>query len=96
MSGPLLFVALALGIAFIVVATTRYKMHPFLALLVTAYGMGLCGGLSPSQTITAITGGFGRTVGFIGIVIACGLYLLYRERVRGVDLSDPNARETNL
>ncbi len=31
-----------------------------------------------------------------GIVIACGLYLLYRERVRGVDLSDPNARGTNL
>ena len=45
-SGPLLFVALAVGIAFIVVATTRYKMHPFLALLLTAYGMGLCGGLS--------------------------------------------------
>lgn len=72
MSGPLLFAALVLGITFIVVATTRFKVHPFLALLVTAYWMGLCGGLSPAQTIGAITGGFGRTVGFIGIVIACG------------------------
>ncbi len=71
-SGPLLFVALAVGIAFIVVATTRYKMHPFLALLLTAYGMGLCGGLSPSKTVAALTGGFGKTVGYIGIVIACG------------------------
>lgn len=72
LSGPLLFVALALGIVFIVVATTRFKLHPFLALLVTAYAMGLAGGLTPAQTIAALTGGFGKTVGTIGIVIAGG------------------------
>ena len=71
-SGPLLFVVLALGIVFIVVATTRWKIHPFLALLVTAYGVGLAGGLGPEQALTALTGGFGRTVGAIGIVISCG------------------------
>jgi drug/metabolite transporter (DMT)-like permease len=31
-----------------------------------------------------------------GVVIASGLYLLYRERVRGVDLSEPTARGTSL
>lgn len=72
LTGPLLFGALALGIVFIVVATTRFKMHPFIALIVTAYGMGLCGGLTPQQTIAALTGGFGKTIGYIGIVIACG------------------------
>lgn len=72
LSAPVLFIALALGIAFIVVATTRWKMHPFLALLLTAYGIGLCNGLTPAQTLAALTGGFGRTAGFIGIVIACG------------------------
>ncbi len=72
LSGPFLFAALAIGIAFIVVATTKFKLHPFLALLVTAYGMGLCGGLSPAQTSAALTGGFGKTIGYIGIVIACG------------------------
>ncbi len=72
LSGPFLFAALALGIAFIVVATTRFKMHPFLALVVTAYGIGLCGGLTPAQTIAALTGGFGKTLSHIGIVIACG------------------------
>lgn len=71
-SGPVLFSLLALGIAFIVISTTRWKLHPFLALLVTAYGMGLASGLSPDQTLTALTGGFGRTVGAIGIVISCG------------------------
>lgn len=72
LTGPFLLGALVVAIVFIVVATTRFKLHPFLALLITAYGMGLCGGLSPAQTITALTGGFGKTVGYIGIVIACG------------------------
>jgi GntP family gluconate:H+ symporter len=47
-------------------------MHPFLALVLTAYGMGLCAGLTPSQTMAALTGGFGKTISYIGIVIACG------------------------
>lgn len=72
LSGPFLFGALALGIIGIVVATTRFKVHPFLALIVTAYAMGLCGGLTPAQTVAALTGGFGKTIGYIGIVIACG------------------------
>jgi len=70
--GPLLFLALAAGIAFVVVATTRYKVHPFLALILTAYAMGFCGGLTPTQTLAALTGGFGKTLSQIGIVIACG------------------------
>lgn len=72
LTGPFLFTALAIGIGFIVVATTRFKMHPFVALIVTAYGIGLAGGLSPEETINALTGGFGKTIGYIGIVIACG------------------------
>lgn len=72
LSGPFLFAALAVGICFIIVATTRFKMHPFIALIVTAYGIGLAGGLTPQETMTALTGGFGNTIGYIGIVIACG------------------------
>ena len=72
LSGPLLLAVLALGIVFIVAATTRWKVHPFLALLVTAYAVGLAAGLGPEQVLTALTGGFGRTVGAIGIVISCG------------------------
>jgi gluconate:H+ symporter, GntP family len=70
--GPILLLSLVLGIAFIVFATTRLRIHPFLALVITAYALGLCGGLSPEDTITALTAGFGKTVGYIGIVIACG------------------------
>lgn len=71
-SGPVLFSLLALGIGFIVISTTRWRLHPFLALLVTAYGVGLASGLTPDQVLAALTDGFGRTVGAIGIVISCG------------------------
>ncbi len=72
MSGWLLIGLLVLTIVFIVFSTARLKLHPFLALLVAAYGLGLLAGLPPLEVITAITEGFGGTVGSIGIIIAAG------------------------
>ena len=72
MSGWLLIVLLVVAIVFIVVATARFKLHPFLVLLVTAYGLGLLAGLPPGEVITAITDGFGGTIGSVGIIIAAG------------------------
>jgi GntP family gluconate:H+ symporter len=67
---PLVF--LLLTIAFIIVATTRWRLPPFLALLLGACGYGIACGLSPTETLNTITGGLGRTVAGIGIVIAGG------------------------
>ncbi len=72
MSGPLLLLLLVVAVVFIIVATARWKIHPFLVLLVAAYGLGLSAGLPASETVTAITNGFGGTIGYIGIVIAAG------------------------
>lgn len=55
-----------------VVAIGRYRVHPFLALIVASYVLGLCGGLSSQETMTVITTGFGKTISQIGIIIACG------------------------
>jgi GntP family gluconate:H+ symporter len=71
-SGPILLLLLALAILFIIVGTAKVKMHPFLVLLITAYGLGLLAGLSPDAVIEAITSGFGGTLRYIGIVIAGG------------------------
>lgn len=71
-SGFALLGTLVASVAFIVIATTRWKLHPFLALLFAALAVGAGAGLAPDKTIAALTGGFGRTVGSIGIVIACG------------------------
>ncbi len=72
MHGYLLAGLLALAIVFIVVSTARWKLHPFLALLLASFGVGLFAGLPGAQTVTAITDGFGGTLGSIGIVIAAG------------------------
>jgi GntP family gluconate:H+ symporter len=71
-SGPLLILLLILAILFIIAGTAKVKMHPFIVLLITAYGLGLLAGLSPDQVIEAITAGFGGTLRYIGIVIAAG------------------------
>ncbi len=65
-------VLLLLTVAFIVFATTRWRLPPFLALILGALGFGLASGLSAADTLAAITGGLGKTVGGIGIIIACG------------------------
>ncbi len=61
-----------LSIGFIVLATARLKMHPFLALLLAAFGFGVASGMPLLDVVNAINGGFGDTVGYIGIVILAG------------------------
>ena len=72
MSGLVLVLLLVAVIVFIVVATARYALHPFLVLLAAAYGLGLLAGQPPAEVVSAITEGFGGTVGGIGIIIAAG------------------------
>jgi len=72
MHGYLLLGLLLIAVLFIVLSTVRWKLHPFLALLLAAFGVGLLSGLPATDTVSAITGGFGSTLGSIGIVIAAG------------------------
>lgn len=72
MQGYFLLVLLLVAVLFIVLGTARWKLHPFLALLLASFGVGLFSDISGSETIEAITGGFGGTLGSIGIVIAAG------------------------
>ncbi len=64
---------LVLSVVFIVIATTRLNLHPFLALLFAAFGYGL---LTPGHSMVdvakSINEGFGGTIGSIGIVILAG------------------------
>ncbi|HIN26644.1 MAG TPA: GntP family permease, partial [Candidatus Marinimicrobia bacterium] len=53
------FIYLVLVIVFIIVATTRLKIHPFLTLLVASLAMGFLGGLDSTTIINNLTEGFG-------------------------------------
>lgn len=80
-----LIALLACAVAFIIVATTALKLHPFLALLAAAFGYGiLCGALSLQQVVDAVNSGFGDTISKIGIVILAGAIIgVFLERSGG-------------
>lgn len=68
----LLIVNLLLTIAFIVVATSKYKLHPFLALLIASYAMAFLSGMEPVLIGETIRKGFGGMMEYIGIIILLG------------------------
>ncbi len=68
-----LLVLLLLAVVFIIVATTKFKLHPFLALLAAAFGYGILSReMSLEQVADSVNAGFGGTIGYIGIVILAG------------------------
>jgi GntP family gluconate:H+ symporter len=68
-----LLILLLLAVVFIIIATTKLNLHPFLALLIAAFGYGiLCGKMSLEQVVESVNAGFGGTIGYIGIVILAG------------------------
>ncbi len=68
----MLILWLVLAIVFIVIATAKLKLHPFLALLIAAFGYGLAAGMDPMEVVKSVNAGFGGTIGYIGIVIIAG------------------------
>ena len=59
-------------IAFIVLATSRFKLHPFLTLILAAFIAAFAYGLPSSTIAKTITSGFGGILGYIGLVIVLG------------------------
>ncbi len=68
----LLIIVLVLCILFIVFSSTKFRLHPFLALLFAALVFGLLTGMPLSKIAKSINDGFGGTLGYIGIVIVAG------------------------
>ncbi|MEN6427386.1 MAG: GntP family permease [Phycisphaerales bacterium] len=68
----LIVVLLLLSILFIVVSTTRFNLHAFLALITAALFFGICSGMPLGEVVSSIEQGFGGTIGKIGIVIIAG------------------------
>jgi len=68
----LVVIVLVICILFIVFSSTKFKIHPFLALLFAALGFGILTGMPLPQIVQSINNGFGNTLGYIGIVIVAG------------------------
>jgi gluconate:H+ symporter, GntP family len=68
---PLLLVIFS-AILFIVLACTKFKWHPFLALLVTTLFTGLVVGMPVADITKTAAEGFGNMMTHIGLIVILG------------------------
>ena len=71
----ILVILLIASVFLIVISTSKYKLHPFLALIFTAILFGLFSGMPLDKIVESINKGFGGTIGQIGIVIIAGVMI---------------------
>ncbi|OGU35090.1 MAG: gluconate transporter [Ignavibacteria bacterium GWB2_35_6b] len=75
---------LAVVIVLLVFATVKFKLHPFLSLIIASLVIGFITGQESSQLIITITEGFGSTLKSIGFIIAFGTIIgVYLEKSGG-------------
>lgn len=79
-----LIVVLLVSILFIILGTTKLKLHPFIVLLFASYLAGAMAGLPLEKIASTIATGFGNIMAYIGIVIILGTII-------GVILEKSNA-----
>ena len=71
-SGFPLLIIIFLAIAFIVVSSSVWKLHPFVGLLLASFGVGLAVGVPLPDVISSINSGFGGLMGYIGLIVVFG------------------------
>lgn len=72
MSGIALIIIFAAAIATMVVAISKWHLHPFIAILLTALIFGIVSGIPLPQMTTLIGSGFSKIFAGIGLVIIFG------------------------
>ncbi|MFB0515814.1 MAG: GntP family permease, partial [Candidatus Neomarinimicrobiota bacterium] len=72
LEGLILIPILIGAIIGIIILVSILKLHPFLALLIASFGVGLTVKMPLQQIIASITEGFGSLMGYIGLVIIFG------------------------
>ena len=72
MSGIALIIIFAAAIAIMVVAISKWHLHPFIAILLTAFIFGIVSGIPLPQITTLIGSGFSKIFAGIGLVIIFG------------------------
>lgn len=74
-SGQQMIIGLLIGIVLLIFLILKTKIHAFLALIIASVVIGIIGGMTPGDTVTAIQNGFGSTLGNIGIIIGFGVMM---------------------
>lgn len=72
MSTFFLFSVIVLAVVAMVIAISKFNLHPFIVMVVIAIAVGLVCGIKPTEVIDTVKNGFGSILASIGIVILCG------------------------
>ena len=76
MSTDNLLLLYALGaVITLVVLIARFKLHPFIALILVSLAMGAAAGMPPAAAVKAFQDGVGNVLGFIAVVVGLGTML---------------------
>jgi GntP family gluconate:H+ symporter len=59
----------------LIVLITRFKLHPFIALIIAAGFLGLTSGMPVEKVVKSFQEGFGNVLGFVGVILALGTML---------------------
>ena len=70
-----LLAAAALAIVGLIVLIARFKLHPFIALILASGFLGLVTGLPVGKVVKEFQDGFGGTLGFVGVLLGLGTML---------------------
>ncbi len=90
-SPALLFGIILIAVVVMIIAISKFKVHPFLAMTIIAILVGLVCGIKPGDVIANVKSGFGGTLGGIGIVILCGTIMGTLLEKSGAALTMANA-----
>ena len=61
-----------ISIIILMIMIMKYKIHPFLALLISSIFFGVLTGLSPDQIMNTVQLGMGNTLGFVAVLVGLG------------------------
>ena len=71
----MVIIYLLISVLLIIVMTAKWKVHPFIALLLVAIFYGIFSGMPLNQIIASVNKGFGNTMGGIGMIIILGVII---------------------
>jgi gluconate:H+ symporter, GntP family len=74
-SDPVRIAVVVIAILALIVLITKFRIHPFIALILASWFLGIACGLPPTEVIKHFEKGFGDVLSFVGIVIGLGAML---------------------
>tara|TARA_B100000767_G_scaffold275769_1_gene315314 strand:+ start:2462 stop:3802 length:1341 start_codon:yes stop_codon:yes gene_type:complete len=67
-----LLLSVLIGVSVLVLLILKFKIQPFLGLLISSILVGILAGIPPSEIMNTVKEGMGSTLGFVAVVVGLG------------------------